>query len=252
MTDRKTISALRSAGLSEKEAIVYIDLLSNGESRTGAICNRTSIPSSNIYATLSNLKKLGLVNFKLVNNVKVFRSSDPDALALLFEEKEARVRHEKEGLLGLISSMKSLPKEAERFQDFKFFKGMRGIKSMYVEIIHSWKHGDEYCIASAPLESFKRLEPFFVDVVHRKRIRDGVRVKMIVDRAGERYGLRRERMPLAEIRYLDIDTKTEYGVLNDLFFLVSYGKEPYALLIKDRNFADTYKVFFGLLWNQAR
>ena len=65
-------------------------------------------------------------------------------------------------------------------------------------------------------------------------------------------GPAREKMPLTEVRYMNINTKTEYGVLNDYFFLITYGKQPYGLLIKDENFAQTYKVFFNLLWNQAK
>lgn len=246
------IEALKSAGLSEKEAVVYLDLKSNGESRTGKICDRTKIPSSYIYNILASLLEKGLVNYKLVNNIKVFRASDPDTLSHLFEEKEKEIKQEKNRLISFISKLKVIPPKKERFSDFRYFQGLRGIRSLYTEIINSWKKGDEYCIASAPLESFSKLEAFFMDVVHRKRVKDKVRLRIIVNRAGERWGLTRKRMPLTEVRYLDIDTNTEYGVLNEYFFLISYGSEPYGLLIKDRNFSDTYMVFFDLLWKQAK
>jgi sugar-specific transcriptional regulator TrmB len=246
------IEALESAGLSKKEAEVYLDLLSFGESQTGKICERTKIPSSYIYNILSSLLNKGVVNYKLVNNIKVYRASDPQAVSHLFEEKEKEMQREKKELLKSISKLKVIPPEIERFSDFKYFQGLRGIKSIYTEIMNSWKKGDIYYIASAPLESFKKLEAFFLEVVHKKRIKDKVKIKMIVNRSGERWGLRRKKMPLSEIRYLDIDTNTEYGILHDYFFLISYGKKPYGLLIKDRNFADTYKAFFQLLWGQAK
>ncbi|MEM3432067.1 MAG: helix-turn-helix domain-containing protein [Candidatus Bilamarchaeaceae archaeon] len=244
--------ALVSAGLSAKEAVVYLDLLSNGESQTGKICERTRIPSSYIYGILSNLMKKGLVNYKLVNNIKVFRASEPDALLQLFEEKEKALKKEKVKMADYIAKIKLIKPKEERLSDFKYFQGLRGIKSLYTEIINSWKKGDEYYIASAPQESFFRLEAFFIEVVHRKRINDGVKLKIIINQNSKKWGLKRARMPLTEVRYLDIDTKTEYGVLNEYFFLVNYGLEPYGLLIKDKNFAETYKVFFDLLWNQAR
>ena len=57
-------------------------------------------------------------------------------------------------------------------------------------------------------------------------------------------------MPFTEVKYLNINTKTEYGVLNDYLFLVTYAEEPYGILIKDKSFAETYKSFFEMLWKQ--
>ena len=246
------IEALKSAGLSEREALTYLDLQQNGESQTGKICERTKIPSSQIYTILNGLSEKGLVNFKITNNIKIFRASNPDALANLFEEKEKQIVQEKEHLLDFISKLKIKPTELSKLSDFKYYSGIRGIKSLYTEIINSWKFGDEYYIASAPLESFKNIEGFFLDVVHKKRVQDKVKLKIIINKDSKQWGTIRAKMPLTEVRYLNISTRTEYGVLNDYFFLITYGKQPYGLLIKDENFAQTYKVFFNLLWSQAK
>ncbi|MBT4605125.1 hypothetical protein HOC01_05785 [archaeon] len=248
----KNVISLKSAGLSEREAVVYLDLQHYGESKTGGICKRTKIQSSQIYMLLSNLLEKGLVSFKTVNNVKVFRASDPDSLANLFSEKEEKLASEKTKLLNFISKLKVKPSGISKLSDFRYFTGIRGIKSLYTEIMNSWKKGDEYYVASAPLESFSKLEGFFVEVVHKRRIKDKVKLKILVNRAGKKWGKIREKMPLTKVCYVDIDTKTEYGVLNNYFFLVSYGKEPYGLLIDDQNFAQTYKVFFDLLWNGVK
>lgn len=247
-----TNEALKSAGLTDKEIVVYLDLLHNGESQTGKICERTRIPSSYIYTILNGLIAKGLVNYKPVNNIKVFRASDPDALAHLFEEKENQIKNEKKEILDLVGKLKSIEPTESRFNDFKYFEGIRGIKALYSKIINSWKSGDEYFIASAPLESFKKLDAFFMEIVHKKRIADKVKLKIIVNKNSEPWGVKRAKMPLTEVRYLDIDTRTEYGVLNEYFFLITYDKEPYGLLIKDKNFASTYRTFFEILWNNAK
>lgn len=247
----KDIEALMAAGLSQNEAAVYLDLRSYGESQTGKICERTGIPSSRIYPVLGSLLAKGLVSYKVVNNIKVFRASEPEALSQLFEEREKSIREEKERLLESISKLK-LIRPDERMGDFRYYKGIRGIKSLYNEVINYWKKGDEYLIASAPTESFRKLDAFFLETVHKKRVKDGVKLRMLINKSGKEWGPTREKMPLSEVRYLDMDTKTEYGVLNDYFFMVTYAEEPYGLLIRDRNFADTYRMFFDLLWNQAK
>ncbi len=75
---------------------------------------------------------------------------------------------------------------------------------------------------------------------------------MLINKNSKKWALVRKKMPLTEIKHLEVNTKTEYGVLNDYFFLITYGKEPYGLLIKDENFAQTYRIFFDLLWSQAK
>ncbi|MBT3297496.1 hypothetical protein HN385_01075 [archaeon] len=246
------LEALKSAGLNDREALTYLDLQQNGESQTGKICKRTRIPSSQIYMILESLLEKGLVNFKIVNNIKVYRASDPDTLSNLFEEKEKKIEKEKEQLLDFISKLKIKPTELSKLSDYKYYSGIKGIKSLYTEIVNSWKKGDEYFIASAPKESFKKLEGFFLEIVHKKRIKDKVKLKILINKGNEKWGPIRKKMPLTEVRYLDAKTSTEYGVLNDYFFLITYGKQPYGLLIKDRLFAETYKTFFSLLWKQAK
>jgi sugar-specific transcriptional regulator TrmB len=247
----KNIEALKSAGLSEREALTYLDLQQYGESQTGKICDRTKIPSSQIYTILNSLLKKGLVNYKVVNNIKIFRASEPDTVANLFAEKEKQIDKEKKHLLDFLSKLKIKPSKESKLSDFKYYSGIRGVKSLYTEVINSWNVGDEYYIASAPIESFKKIEGFFLDVVHEKRIKDKVKLKILVNKNCKNWGSIRAKMPLTEVRYLDISTRTEYGVLNDYFFLITYSEEPYGLLIKDKNFADTYKVFFERLWTQA-
>ncbi|MBU1245877.1 MAG: iron-containing alcohol dehydrogenase [Nanoarchaeota archaeon] len=132
------------------------------------------------------------------------------------------------------------------------FNGVGGIKELYKIIINSWKPKDQYYIASAPVGSFEKLEKFFLEVVHKKRIKDKVVLKILINKEGESYGFIRKKMPHTQVKFLDINTKVEYGILNNLFFIVDYGKKPRAILVRDSNLANTFKEFFNILWNQGR
>ncbi|MCX6781583.1 MAG: iron-containing alcohol dehydrogenase [Candidatus Magasanikbacteria bacterium] len=132
------------------------------------------------------------------------------------------------------------------------FSGISGIKQLYNHVINSWRPKDAYCIVSAPLESFKKLESFFIKSVHAKRIKDRVTLKMIINGNAQQYGLVRKTMPFTQVKFLDVETPAEYGVLNDLLFIVNYGKKPYGILIKDASLADTFNEYFKILWHQGR
>ncbi len=132
------------------------------------------------------------------------------------------------------------------------FSGIEGIKDLYIYLTKQWKPKDSYSIVSAPLQSFKLLEAFFLKTVHAKRINDRVMLKMIVNANAESYGLVRKKMPFSEVKFLNIDTTVEYGVLNDMLFIVDYGKNPYGVLIKDQNLANTFELYFNIMWQTGR
>lgn len=134
----------------------------------------------------------------------------------------------------------------------KKYDGIDGIKKLYKLIINSWSPKDTYCIVSAPLDSFKKLEPFFLKTVHAKRIKDRVMIKMIINRNAQSYAIARENMPFTQIKFLDNKTTAEYGVLNDLLFIVNYDENPYGILIQDANLANTFKIYFDIIWKQGR
>ncbi|HLD05234.1 MAG TPA: hypothetical protein VJG90_05955 [Candidatus Nanoarchaeia archaeon] len=88
--------------------------------------------------------------------------------------------------------------------------------------------------------------------MHKQRVKDRVKFRIIINQDSRRYGLKRSKLSLSKVRYLNLKTKTEFGTIGPYFFLTTYNIEPYGLLIKDPTFAKDYKVFFEYLWNQAK
>ena len=107
-----------------------------------------------------------------VNNIfqesmhKKRQGSLSDAAFGLMNSKSVHLHHIGAGLAkGKTLFKKHATKQIDRLSDYKYYEGIRGIKSLYNEIINSWNSGDEYYIASAPLESFEKLEWFFLNIV---------------------------------------------------------------------------------------
>jgi glycerol dehydrogenase-like iron-containing ADH family enzyme len=134
----------------------------------------------------------------------------------------------------------------------KHFSGLSGIKELYRAIMKEWRPKDEYLVASAPLQSFDKLENFFVNEVHKKRIQDRVELKILINKDSERFSFVRKQMPHTQVRFLELETEAEYGVLNNFLFIVSYGSRPFGILVKDRGLANTYRSYFHVLWNKGR
>lgn len=134
----------------------------------------------------------------------------------------------------------------------QYYSGVNGIKDLYTRVINSWKPKDTYFVVSAPLDSFKKLEPFFLKKVHVKRIKDKVVLKIIINNNAQSFGYIRKQMPFTQVKFLNVDTTSEYGVSNDTLFVVDYSKKPYGLIVKDENLANTFKNYFNILWQHGR
>lgn len=246
--DEEQIKSLVSIGLGEKEAVVFVDLLKHGESKSGEICNRTNVPSSRIYFLLEGLIEKGLISFRIINNIKVFRANEPESLSNLFERKEQEIKRQRELMLSSIKSLKVIKNQFREMTDFRYFKGYIGIKSAYEELLNVMKKGDEVLVISAP-QVFDKIEAYLTEVFSKERIRKKILMKIIITNESRDYGKKRERMRLTQVKYSDMKTRVETVVVQDYLMLVDCGLDPYALLIKDSDFADTFRAYFKEIWS---
>lgn len=247
---KNLIAKLQSIGLTQTEARVYLFLLEHQEARAGIICSELNIHTSHIYQILGKLLDKGIVSFKVVNNIRVFRPADPESLYSLFREKELQIEKEKEELKEFISNLKKMEVKERRQTDFKYFEGVAGVRSMFVEFSESWEPDSACYINSAPL-AYERWNAFFLDYFHPRRFKKRVHLRIIVPSGLKKMGKQREAMKLTEVRYSKVETDAEFGVAGDYTYLLNYGERPYGLLIKDKIFADTQKKIFGVMWSQS-
>ena len=242
------IENLKNIGLTLSESKVYLFLLQYKESKARDISKKTGIPTSHIYSILEQLLEKGIISFKIVNNIKIYRPVDPENLYLIIQEKERKLEKEKKDLKIFISKLKSLRVENPKENDFKYFEGVNGIKSMFNEFTSSWEPNSKVYVSSAPI-AYEQWNAFLLEYFHKPRIKKKVHMQLIVPKSKEIHGKEREKLKYIEIKYSESVHETEFGVAGDYLYFLSQGEKPYALLIKDKNFASTQLKIFITLWN---
>jgi len=241
------IKKLQSIGLTQNEARVYLFLLEHQESKTGSICSKLNIHNSHIYQVLEKLLDKGIVSFKVVNNIKVFRPVDPESLYSLFRERELQLEREKQDMKEFISNLKKIEIKEHKQTDFKYFEGVAGVRSMFTEFVESWVPNSTCYVSSAPL-AYERWNAFLLEYFHPPRLKKKVRLKIIIPSDLKEMGKQRKTLKLTEVKYSKLNMESEFGVAGEYTYFLNYGERPYALLIKDKVFADTQKKIFEVMW----
>jgi len=242
---------LQNIGLTKNESRVYLFLLEYQEAKTGIMCSKLNIPNSHIYRILEKLLDKGIISYKIVNNVKVFRPVDPESLYALFREKERQLEKEKDDLKTFISSLKKIEIKDKKQNDFKYFEGISGVRSMFTEFVAGFEKNSKVFIASAPI-AYEKWNAFLLDLFHPPRIKKNVHQQLIVPTKLKEHGKEREKFQPIEIKYSNVEMESEFGVAGEYTYFLSYGDKPYALLIKDKNFAKTQVKIFHIMWRQAK
>ncbi|MBT4174650.1 hypothetical protein HOC80_02050 [archaeon] len=242
---------LQSIGLTERESRVYIFLLQHQEAKTGIICSKLNIPNSHIYKILEKLLNKGIVSFKIINNVKIFRPVNPESLYSLFKEKERELEQQKKDLKQFISKLKKIEIKDKKENDFKYFEGINGVRSMFTEFIENFTPDSSLHIASAPI-AYEKWNAFLLDLFHPPRIKKNINLQLIVPAKLKKHAQERKKLKPIEIKFSDVEMEAEFGVTDKYVYFLSFGEKPYALLIKDKNLAETQKKVFNALWKQAK
>lgn len=128
---QEIIENLKSIGLEDKEARVYVALLKFGEANVGDIADEASIKRPTTYIILDELRKKGLV-LKIPNAKKImFQAKTPDEF---FEQTVEHV-NKFEKLLPKLRSMNPSKKGIKTL----YFEGINGVKDALAYNIDSLK-----------------------------------------------------------------------------------------------------------------
>lgn len=102
------VNTFKKLGFSEKEAAVYIALLSLGPSSVRILAKKTEINRGSVYDALKWLRDEGLVNLFEKDSRQFFIAEDPGKLHELVQARERELRDVEKGLKEVVAELKSV------------------------------------------------------------------------------------------------------------------------------------------------
>lgn len=247
------LEILRKLGLNDNEIKTYLALLEIGQTTTGPLVKKTSIPSSKIYQILDSLVEKGLVGYLAHGGVKKFRASRPIVLRHLLDLKEQELTELKTELETSLPSLESEFSAEKTNYNVELLEGLCGIKNIYDISLEQAEKGEEMYTIGYPILASQLLNAYFSEF-HKKLAKKKIRTRILYD-YDTWFGKKREPRPYAQQRYLPKDIKTPAFIhifRDHIGIMVVTEKQKLSILIKNKEVAESYVHYFNLLWKSGK
>lgn len=243
---------LKEIGITSGETKVYLALLELGSTSISPIIKKSGISGSKTYEVLDRLMKKGLANFIIKNNVKHFEASPPSKILNYLDEKEEKIRNEKEKIAKIIPELILRQKSAKE-AEAKIFTGWEGIKTANEDIINTLKKGEEWLSMGLTMQP-ESWEIYFTKK-QKIRAKKGIVHKHLINEKYRSLYKKRKKLPYTKFKFLsknfEMPTSTEIYADKIIIFIL-LKENPMAIMIKNKHVANSFRKFFETLWKQAK
>lgn len=244
---------LREIGLTDYETKIYLSLLEIGESTSGKIMTKASINSGRIYQILESLKEKGIISEVIRNGIRYFSPTNPKKILNYLEEKEARLKKQKEEINSIIPEILSkINSKADVGAKIEVYTGFEGMKTAFIKETERYgKDESLYVLGVKPDGVYpQKITAFFRYNIYPERQRKKVNVKKLNDSSFRKSGVEIE--PGVEVRYLDYPSIATFNIIGNLSIISIHSEVPIVITIESEEVAKGFKTQFETLWKIAK
>lgn len=250
--DKKEIKILEEIGLTQGQAKVYLALLNLGASTTGKIITKAKVSRSKVYEMLDSLIEKGIVSYVIKENAKYFEAENPEQILNYLQKKKKNLQKKEQDFKSILPRLKTIQTSREIKQTANVYEGIKGIKTIYSNIIATLKRGDEYYVVGVEPELYKSISfTSFILNLHKERVKKGIKVKLIAYTRSElNEGIAKTK--LSEVRYTDKNIPAATLIYGNNVATFVWGENPVGVVTTSPIITKRYKEFFKGVWKNAK
>jgi len=246
--DKNLIKNLEILGLSEKEAMVYIDLLQREEAvGSSKIVHNTALHGQYVYDALYALENKGLIRHSVINGRKKFEANAASRISNLLEEKKIATERSIEALELL--SKKPLA------QEFEVYQGENAYIQRQFDSLKQMPEGGEILVISTNWgDLFTKSRPDFFYEFEKLRKQKNISVRFILNESLRKQAnmARIERFK-TDFRFIpEYSSNGGFCVYHDCVDFYLFGAPIVVFSFKNIMVSGGYKNFFEVLWGMGQ
>lgn len=237
---------LAEFGLSPNQVKIYLALLELGEAKVQDISKKGQVLRTTTYEILEQLKNIGLVSQYNRQGARIYMAEPPRSLERILADKQKTIAD-------ILPELESMYNISGFKPKIRFYEGLEGYKTVYDDTLHA-KSKKLSAILSMQ-DMFDKLgEKYMVNYIAR-RVEAGIHLNVI-------------RIGPHEVKPIWPDAPEEFRqvrlapagfvfpltmyVYDNKVSLMSTKRENFGLIIESREFMQTQKALFDVLWQTSR
>jgi len=245
--DKEVLNDLRTLGLSEKEAAVYVSLLRLGEVGSSKIIKEAELHGQYVYQALEKLEEKGLAQHVVKRGRKKFSAKNPTVLARLIDQQKLLA----ESLVEKLREMVALPPE----QRFEVFQGRESYVAHEFEMLEKASDASELLVIGGTGDKFNEMMGERLQAYAALQVKKNITVRYIGSE-GQRTSMLQMhgRRKLFEIRYLPglFTGQVNTNVWPSAIGFNIFSEPVTRFTIWNPVVAGSYAQFFETLWKIAK
>lgn len=240
---------LKSLGLTEKEALVYMGLLELGKATMIEVAKKSGVNRATSYVAVESLINKGLASSFEKGGKRYFVAESPERLRSLFAIQRKEIDEKEKHFSVFLPKLKELVTDDERPR-VRFYEGKEGLRSIQEDILKTpTNQVDEIASLDAAFELF----PPLPDDHRRKFLKKFTKNRLIYT-----YG----RGPLPsrqniQMKWISEDTfsfKSELVLCGDTKVILNStpmrGK-LFGVIIESKELCDSFRSLFNFVWEHT-
>ncbi|MBU0615783.1 MAG: hypothetical protein KJ601_06840 [Nanoarchaeota archaeon] len=220
----------KALGLTNLEVQIYLALLKEGSLTASGISTKISVHRRNVYDSMERLIEKGLVGFITRNNKRCYLAVNPERLKEIVSEK-------KEVLDKSISSLKAMYRAKNEEHDVSLFQGKAGLSLVLNDQI---KAGKEILVISGNVKAVDILGAYMnhYDLLRKEK---SIPIRIIYPE-----DVLIEKRLSTTVKFLSISeaSPASTNIYADKVALITLSQNPFVVLIKSKEIADSYRNNF--------
>ncbi len=248
------VKRLSALGLPEKDARVYLALLSFSEATVQTISKEADINRSSTYVVLERLIKRGIVSIGATHGIRKYVAAPPERLLQLAKEQTERHEMLSKNLRNMLPTLSSKHRGAYYRPKVTVLEGRQGLIEGFEDSL-SLKEGPMRVISSGP-DIFRTI-PEYLSTYVQKRMEKSV--SMVGIHPAEPHSMNAfKSMPVSKSldkHYFIPEDKYQFpadlGIYDDKTVFMSHTF-LFTAFVKSRQIAELMKVIFDLAIKEAQ
>jgi sugar-specific transcriptional regulator TrmB len=243
---------LITIGISEKEAKIYIHLLSFDSANISEISKKTGINRTTIYPLIDSLLEKGLVEEVLENDKNKIRALSPEKIETFIENQKLMLYEKSKIVKSMIPKFKAVYRGDGQRPIVEYYDGKEEILQSAKDAVSNKILNESVYIIYPRDEIEKNFSEQDLKNVKEERIKRGIDINSIYTYVGDKEyssSLTKNRIKLDQKKY---PIKSEIGVYGDSVRIHIFGKTPGTIFIKSNDVAQTVKTMFKLIFDKHK